>query len=458
MRTILALAVLTLPLGAAETDSIVDLGGHVEDVSIAGSGQHLVLKLKGEKRLAVLDTSSHKIETIELPSADFAFAAGADVAVVFLRETNELQSWDLKSLKMIKAKEFADPIDVVRMVMGHSWNGMAILRVKRRNDQNLQQPHWLLDVRTLSVIKSPGSQEMNFAQMGPLMGAGENLHYRASGDLSRVTCWASNQSPTGVGLWVRVESTYRGMYNHDSAGYLAIGDNNIIYTGSGAIMSDAAAPASPNAFQQIGTVGKIADQSLIPGLGGRFFLGIGLDGQLGVYQADHETPLCTLDAMAQWARPKSTNPNVGQPGNAKVPPGMIDPFSPTQLTLDKRFVFAPSLGYIAYLPSTDDRLVFRRFDLRASLEAAGQDYLIVLSSPRTQARADSVWTYTMKSIARREPVKYILERAPEGMTLSPQGQLSWKIPARIEGRGRVIVVVEDTGGKQVRHAFELAFD
>src|SRR5262249_22225637 len=124
----LMLALAGAPAVSAE-DVVTKLPAPVEDYAVARSGACVVLKLKGQKGLTVYDTRSKDMKAIDLPASEFTFGAGGELAVVYLKEANELQSFDLTTLKTVKAKEFADPINVLRIVMGHSRDDLAFLRI-----------------------------------------------------------------------------------------------------------------------------------------------------------------------------------------------------------------------------------------------------------------------------------------------------------------------------------------
>jgi hypothetical protein len=55
-------------------------------------------------------------------------------------------------------------------------------------------------------------------------------------------------------------------------------------------------------------------------------------------------------------------------------------------------------------------------------------------------------------------VKFELEKSPEGMSLSPQGSLSWKVPGGIEGDAQVVVAITDNKSNVIRHSFIVKFE
>lgn len=285
----LALALAHAPAAPAE-DVVTKLPAPVEDYAVARSGECLVLKLKGQKGLTVYSTRSKALRTIDLPTSDFAFGAGGNRAVVFLKETNELQSFNLETLQPVKSKEFADPINVHRIVMGHSRDGLALIRVSRGVQALEQASNQLLNVDTLSIVRAkPGVQQVT----GHNSTLRDLVHHRATGDLSRITEWATSHTPSGIGVYsLGPDGTIKVQYAHESAGFLAIGDDRLIYTGAGAIYDPDQPPVPP--FNWMAKVGEVRDKSLIPGIGGLFYLGLGHNGSLLAYQAGQTTPLCLV--------------------------------------------------------------------------------------------------------------------------------------------------------------------
>lgn len=442
-----ALCMLHAPAPAAGEDSVTALPAPVVDLAVADAGRSLVLQLQGQKGLAVYDTRTQKLSTIALPSADFTFGAGGDTAVVFLKETNEIRSFNLQTLAQIKAKEFADPVILMRIVMGHSRRDLAFVRIARGTDSLSQTTNQFLDVSTLT-LQPPRDTQL---RLGRNSSYRDNAHYRANGDMSRMTEWATSHSPCGIYLYTRTGDGYQMQGNHDSAGHLAMGDDGRIYTGLGSVMDLALKQEGPFPAP-IGPVGKVPGSSLFPGIGGQFFLGLQSDGTLTLYPSGETTALCPLDPFPDWTPPRSFDPKRPQP------PSTMDDWLKGTLTLDKRITFAPAAGHLVFLPPASDRLIQRQFDLTAAFEKSGRDYLQVLSTPPVNAKAGAQWEYRLTTLAKHSPLKFQLEKSPEGMVLSPEGTLTWKIPGGIQGTAPVTVTITDSKAQVIRHTFTITFE
>lgn len=422
----------------------------IEDLAVAGGGAYLVARIKGLKELSVYEPGAKKFtKHLDIGVDNFTFGAGGDRVVVFLEDSNAIQSWDLKTATKLKEKEFADSIMITNILMGHSRNDLALVRIAHGRDQSSQCSNQFLDVAALSLQRGKASQ-INAAFFSSY---NEIVHLRADGDMSRITEWSTSHSPSGVCMLVRTEDGYQLRYNHGSEGYLAMGDDGRIYTGSGRTLELLAEATATNDW--IGTARQIVGESLVPGLGGTFFLGLDPNGSLLVYQRNEQAPLCLIDPFPRWAPTIPPNNQVLPPG---TPPGMSESWIQSPMTLDKRIVFAPALGFIVFIPPSNDQIIQREFNLKRSLDKVGKDYLLMLSTPRLRAKSGALWDYAMAPLAKHPPVTYQLELGPEGMTLAPEGRLAWKIPANIQGKCKVVVAVTDAKKNSIQHTFTLLFE
>jgi len=405
-------AMLTLSLAfgflpsAFAADVATKLPGVVEDCAVAGSGQLLVVKMKGKKELLIYDTEAKKVvKTLEMASADFAFGAGGDALVVSVKDSNEIQSWNLKTFTQVKSKEFADPVNILRIAMGHARGDLAFIRMNRGENQfNQQTMNHFLDVKTLTLIRPKGQQQQQGHGVHHMFG-NTFPHYRANADLSRISIWVAGQSPNGMSLILRMDDGFQHHYNHNSYGYITMGDDGNVYTGAGQIFNLTTERKQPF-HEPLSVVSQIGGgQSLIPGLGAAFFLGVTGDGKLSLYQAKETSPVCPLDSVPEWPQPKQFGGPQKFPGGPKgFAPGALNQNEQSLMTLDKRIVFAPSAGYILFIPESNDKIIQRSFDLREALNKSGKDYLMVLSNPPVRAKAGGDWAYQINSLAKHGPV------------------------------------------------------
>jgi hypothetical protein len=128
----------------------------------------------------------------------------------------------------------------------------------------------------------------------------------------------------------------------------------------------------------------------------------------------------------------------------------------TQGAVDLRLFLIPAARTIITIPPSNDRLVFHRFDLPAILRSTKADYLFVESVPPLHLEKGEELSYQVAVRSKRGGVKYRLESGPFGMSVSPQGLLTWKSPpGGTEAATDVILHVSDQSDKEVLHAFRL---
>jgi hypothetical protein len=433
----LVLAAFAPGLRTAEADDeaadvVTKLPDAVDDVCVAGGGKYLVVKLAATEGLVVYDTDDKKIAKIlKLPSSDFVFGAGGQTAVVYFKENNVLQSWDLKTFEKKKTKP--NPVSgvILRIVMGHSRDDQAFVRYSVGTDELSQAGQFLLDTTTLTPLD--GDKPANVT--GHNGSYRDFVHLRSDKDLSHITEWATSHSPTGVGIYNRKGKTYETNYEHNSDGNLCMGDDGRVYSSTGTIYTT-----------DLQKVGQIQGKMLIPALGGSLVLGLAGDGSLTVYPSGKTTPIGPCGKFPGWHADE----------NGRGPYGQV--WAKSTYTFDKHLVFLPARGKILFIPAENDRIVCRTFDLKASLDKAGIDYLVVTSTPEAKVKPGTDWKYQLSVLSKAGEVKYSLELAPDEMSVSATGLVTWKVPAAFSKPEKIVLLVSDKGGEQTYHNFTLEPD
>jgi hypothetical protein len=456
-----AVFVVPAPVRAADEEVTTKLPAKCEECQIAGGGQYLVMKLKATRGLSVYDAKTQKLSTIELPEDDFFYAAGGDTAFVYLKDANELQSWRISTGKMIKAKGFADKPNVQTIVMGHSRDDLALVRMGRNPNVGGFGQDQLVD--TVEIKLTP----VKYTHAGG--GGGRNWEQsqlRANGDMTRLADWASIQHPNTVAVLTKTDTGYQYVSSYGIPANLIPGDDGRVYTPMGNTIEP-----NPDYNPNFGgspfkTAPAIKGKTLVPAIGGQFVLAVTREGGLTLYAARSTDALAPLGDFPGWDPVKpDIRPAFGGfvgPDGVQIRPDDLGPGAigdgKNALSLDRRLCFAPGMDHIVFLPHSNDKIVQRKFDLKATLDASGEDYLMVVSVPRLRGKAGTAWDYQLKTVAKNGPVKYELPKAPEGMTVSAEGKLTWTPPKGIIGRAPVEVRGTDAKGKIVRQTFEISFD
>ncbi len=94
------------------------------------------------------------------------------------------------------------------------------------------------------------------------------------------------------------------------------------------------------------------------------------------------------------------------------------------------------------------------FDLKATLEKSGTDFLIVVSQPPSAVR-DKTYRYEPEVLSKKGQVKLKLESGPDGMKLDGNA-IVWDVPKSHPKTADVILTVSDKSGQETFHTFTIA--
>ncbi|MEM7560844.1 MAG: DUF1559 domain-containing protein, partial [Planctomycetota bacterium] len=126
--------------------------------------------------------------------------------------------------------------------------------------------------------------------------------------------------------------------------------------------------------------------------------------------------------------------------------------------LDEMVFFNPAAKVVVLTPPSKSYLMLKRFDLDAILKASGEDYLYVHSDSSRSAEPGGSIKHKIDVRSSRGGVSLELLAAPEGATLSDEGQLSWTIPAGFaESSARVTIAIKDDSEKELLRQFTVYF-
>jgi hypothetical protein len=422
------------------------------DYAIAESGKLLVVKVRGQKGLSVYDTTKRKVTgVITLPTTDFTFGAGGGTAVVFLKDQVEFQSWSLRTLTKIKSKAYADPIVVTHIVMGHSRDDIALICTRWGVDRLLNHEFLrIMDVgsfalRPMPLIREsfPGELKRDRLRI---------VHYRSNSNLSCFTRWETARGHgRGDGdIFVGDQDGYREVSGH--SGYLAPAGDANVYTSHGVVHRNMREPSAHSA-----AIEKREGYALVPALNGPFHLGVQPNGSITVFRDGVQEPLAQIGTFPGLGAIKTPIDNHFLSEAQRQNPLFGHPFVNGPLPLDKRIIFGPMLGYIILVPLSNNTIIQRDFDAKATLDQTEKQYLLLTSLPQRQGKAGREWTYQVKVLSKHGPVEFRAEKSPQGMTVSPGGRMKWDIPNGVEGKAIVILVVTDPKGNAAKQEFTITF-
>jgi outer membrane murein-binding lipoprotein Lpp len=418
---------------AASEDVIVKLPQPVVDAVPVAGGKLIVLRFENSSVLMLFDPIQRKLAgSITLPSANFVFAAGGERILVYFKENNLLNVFDVNTKQSIKSRPNPIGTTVTTLTMGHNLGDLALVRCSEGTDQLSRARDYLLDVNQLQESTADQAADKN-SKKGQTnsLGTSHNIsfrdavHRRANGDLTMVTEWCTSHSPQGIGLlFPQSHGDTKSRYEHNSVGYLAMGDDDRVYAQSGEVYTS-----------QLVSTGKVSGTP-VPGLGGAVFL-VAQNGVPSIFQSGTTRPLAPLSPL------KDCNQQM-------------DPWGRNPFAADRRIVFAPALGYVLYFPLSNNEAIVRPFNLENALQKSGVDYLVVTSVPARIVAPGRTWTYQLNVLSKtKTPVKYTLQTNPDGMAISTSGKITWDVPSSLTIPQKVVVLVETTGDSTF-HTFELA--
>jgi hypothetical protein len=127
-----------------------------------------------------------------------------------------------------------------------------------------------------------------------------------------------------------------------------------------------------------------------------------------------------------------------------------DLFNQTDFTIDKRFHLVPQAGLLITIPNSNDRLVLRRLDLDDVLNRAGGDYLAVTALRSLNASPGQKIETSVVAKSKKGGITCNLADGPDGMTVTPAGEITWSVPKEKKTSAvKAVVSVSDRSGQEV---------
>jgi hypothetical protein len=374
----------------------VSLPEDVETVQVAGAGRYLCTKLRELPALSIIDTfEARLVKHIRVPSTEFEFAAGGNVALVYLPDQNIFVTYDLKTFERQKAKPNPFGPVITDLVMGHSRGARALIRHETSTDALARMSFGLLDTSRLQEIELPDSGDRSLGLIHH-SSYRDSVQFRPNFDMSMIGVWQTGVSPSGVGLLLRRGRSYKGVREHESAGAVVPGDDGFVYTSTGQIRN-----------AELRVLEQFHGEQAIPAIGGSLYLTVSNEGKMTVYSSGKTAPLGPIGSFPDWPQDEPRHRYYDR------------------LTLDQRLAFLPGHGRIVFIPRDQRSVIIRPFNLKEALDSSGVDYLVVTSRPAALATVGERWEYQIKALSRAGGVKYSPSLVPDGMEVSESGLVTW---------------------------------
>ncbi len=406
------------------------LPGTISDVCVGGGGRYLCLHLGKTRQIAVYDLCLGKVaKYFPIGGDNVRIAAGMNKLIAVTPEPGTITRFDFAKME----KETTVPLPfkgVLKTVaMGSASAGPLLVHYGSGTGALDNSPTILLDPATFKEIRPGNGIQMHACYR-------DHLHFRASPDGTVFGTWCTSHSPSGVTSIIVSSDSVKSYNQHTSGGHVVPGPDGTIFTGMGLMTPELKA------------LGKHNDRSFnIPAVSGNLYLDLAPDGNGAGFPVHQTNGFKATVRMLGDARPIVTLPKFDMALGGEN-------WVAHDFTTDKRFIFVPEAKAIVVIPTTNDRLQIHKFDMEASLEKAGIDFLFATSRPPV-AIAGKKFEYSIKVRSKKGGVKLKLDAAPDGMKLA-DGKLTWDVPADWAEPANVIVTISDASGQEIFHTFSLA--
>ena len=440
LATVLTLTALNVPVAAARPPREVRLPGKVGDIIVAGRGRVLLLQMDKLMKLAVFDLKAEKITGyISMGSGETLVAATSDEVILVAPDKKVIQRWTLDppTKRLTVMATFDKPM--VGVAAG--WDGPGPALVLTEGGPQF--------IETKTLTSKPDGPS-RYAMRSWSYDVGYATGLDASADGSVFTMWQPTISPSGIRRLELSSGHAATAYEHVSAGRLhPSSDGAYIFTGAG-IYDAELKKVDPDRFENV---------CCLPTLHPAYFVGVAMPDFKTANEAPAKEPTVNLYATSE----RTLLTDLPQLGDLDLrPTDRMDARSSrswgTNLQgLSNRLFVSPQLKKIALLSGSRDKLRLVDFDVIDALNAKGIDYLFVESTALTTATAGQTYAYPIKAVSKAGGVKVTLDTGPDGMTVTPAGVLTWKVPEGFAGeRAGVIATVEDASGQTRFHSFTIS--
>ncbi len=436
------------------------LDDKISDVVVGGGGRYLLLVMKGSQKLAVFDVNkADVVKTIPLPSPNVLVAAGAKKFIVAFPDEKLIQTWNLETMTREVANGQLPMTGRLKgLAMGSDSDGpaLALWSVEGGNPVVGGSRYSFIDIDSLTALKAgqvvtPGpSGSTGTSTTGGSFTLShmstDQMRIRASSGGDLYAMWQSNLSPNGVQILQVQGDTLNLVYNHDSLGYLAPGpDGSTVFTAKGGRLDANGKPVGRTGPAESGR-----PDPTIPSTDSAFYLTLTgpalTPGQsrgrlhLTVNGAGSGAKLLTVYAVDEMT------PEIG-----------MQTFGKDEFSLDKRIHYIPAANLLITIPTSNDRLVLRSLNLEQSLRDQKTDFLFVTTPSSLTAKSGEALEHQIEARSSAGAVTYSLTQGPTGLTVSPEGKVSWPKPRELNpDQMKVIVTVGDSSGREVFHRLRLS--
>jgi hypothetical protein len=394
----------------------VNLPGPAVDAVVGGGGRYLLLHIPSKKTVAVFDVNQVSVVK-QLPvEEDVVYmAAGMEKLILIRPGKSTIQRYSLSTFEIEKTAELPVKGRVAEVAMGWASNGPLLLWEKVENKKPRDDAFHFVDPETLDLLKTPGLEGLA-GRLAPKLqgtaasGNGKVFAFRSKGSLQSLVRRGNR--------WVLYASSADSERASGLLYALPSLDGSVICTSAG-LFSDRCAER------------KDEGTTTLPALNGPYYL-----GDNSIYLPGNPKPFLGVPTRTA-AEIKGLGPRNG-------------------VFWEKHFYVIPNARVMLFLTGSNTQVVVDPFDVLAGLERSRVPYLYVTSQPTEVVKGGETFTYKVTARSRRGGVRMTVIIGPKGMTVAPDGTVTWKVPAAEEEEEvDVTIGLTDAANVEAAHTFTL---
>jgi len=402
--------------------TVVELPGKINTIRSGAGGQFMICHIADQSKLFIVDNYQAKIVK-EIPvEQDTVFAAGKTKLLILNPLSKQLQRWNLQTLQREKAVILKREKFPCIAVMGSNGEGPLALWT----DGNAPMELW--DIDRLEPL------EFNDDLPNAVR---RRIGLTVSRDGRTFCTWNSPayqysyQLTTVRDGFLDIRRTIEGKY---STWATPNADGSFLYYNSGLVLSKALKKVSPG----------IKDKELFATEDPRFLLLI--NPHTSTSRRDGKYQVSILNASDKKMLAEVGKFTLDNRGDSRIR---------ARIQHEPAIRYLPAKNLIVSV-TPKNKVIITKFDLKKKLAESGEKHLHVVSHPNVSLRPGDEFKYQMQSFTDASKVTYSLDSGPDGMTVSPQGQMVWNTPTTgVTGAVNVVVTAEGDNDLLATHAFEL---
>ncbi|QEL13462.1 hypothetical protein [Limnoglobus roseus] len=398
----------------------VKLPGTVGEACSGGGGRFYFLHIPSVNQIAVFDVNEGRVVKFITVHADrVKIAAGMNALVVVANDTGSISRYNLTTFARELTVLLPFQGEVKAVALGAASAGPLLVQYAGDGAGGGLNPAPVCFFDP-TVLKPVNVKLVADARVPEFL-VRDAVHFRASPNGTVFTYWCADPIPSS-GVFKAFGGTIETRRN--DAGVAVPTDDGLILTNLGPYDYD-------GRLTHVGLLNRPGVPFVAPS--GRFHL--------------------TADGLAVSAR-RVGDSRVFATLPATDFPTPNEPEPTGDLTPDRRVHFVPEAKLVAVLPPSRDRIVLHKFDPAGLFEKVDTDYLFVTGRPPTAAPGKR-YAFALGARSKAGGVKYKLDSGPAGLTVSPDGRVSWDVPASFISPAAVVVTVSDAGPRTVTHTFRI---